>query len=67
MRYDCKINEKPKEEVIRFIMLNAGRDTKEIFGNRAEINFEEEQEQLLQTTDKMADTNFKLEIVLKQK
>ena len=58
---------KSKEEVIRFIMLNAGRDIKEILGNRAEINFEEEQEHLLGTTDKIADTNFKLDVVLKQK
>ena len=58
---------KSKEEVIRFIMLNAGRDIKEILGNRAEINFEEEQEYLLGTTDKIADTNFKLDVVLKQK
>ena len=56
-----------EKEIIRFIMLDAGRDIKKIFGNRAEINFEEEQEHLLQTTDKIADTNFKLEIILKQK
>lgn len=54
-------------EIIRFVLLNAGRDIKEIFGNRAEINFEEERDHFLQTTDKIADTNFKLEIVLKQK
>ena len=55
-----------EEEIIRHILFSAGGAIKELYGSEVAIDLEEEQEHLSQTTDKISDVKFKLEVVLKR-
>jgi len=54
------------DKYIRRKLLKVGVNLKQTFGDDVVVDFEEEQEHLSQTTDKIADITFKLEVVLKR-